>query len=65
MLHCSWDVVDAALEDALVELNCTEAIWQFFLRADLDMSVLADSIASLRICLGLEVADTWSELAFL
>ena len=65
MLHCAWNVVDAALEDALVELNGAEVIGQFFLRADFDVIVLADPIASLCVCLGLIVADAWSELAFL
>ena len=65
MLQCTWDVVDAALEDALVELNRTEVVRQFLLWTDLGMVVLADSIASLPISFGLVVADAWSELAFL
>lgn len=65
VLQCAWDVVNAALEDALVEFNRTEVVRQFLLWADLDMVVLADSIASLPVSLGLVVADAWSELAFL
>ena len=65
VLQCAWDVVDAALEDTLVEFNRTEVVRQFLLWTDLDMIVLADSIASFPISLGLVVADAWSELAFL
>lgn len=51
VFHCSWDVVDAALEDALVEFDRTEVERQFLLWTNLDISVLADPIASLPICL--------------